>query len=141
MADENFTEAQWRQFDAIRKKLIFKLQQNGHGMLLGSDAPQLFNVPGFSIHHEMQGMLEAGLTPLEIIQSGTINPATYFNSSDTFGEIKEGMQADLILVDANPLEDLSALQKITGVMVKGRWLDSKTIADKLEEIAKHAEQE
>ncbi len=141
MADESFTEAQWRQFDAIRKKLIYKLQQNGHGMLLGSDAPQLFNVPGFSIHHEIQGMLNAGLTPLEIIRSGTINPATYFNSSDTFGEIKEGMQADLILVDANPLEDLSALQKITGVMVRGRWLDSKTIADTLAEIAEHAQQE
>jgi hypothetical protein len=141
MADESFNEAQWRQFDAIRKKLIYKLQHNGHGMLLGSDAPQLFNVPGFSIHHEIQGMLAAGLTPLEIIQSGTINPATYFNRSDTFGEIKEGMQADLILVDANPLEDLSALQKIAGVMVRGRWLDGKTIADKLAVIAEHAEQE
>jgi imidazolonepropionase-like amidohydrolase len=141
MADESFTEAQWQQFDAVRKKLIHKLQQNGHGMLLGSDAPQLFNVPGFSIHHEIQGMLNAGLTPLEIIQSGTINPAMYFNSSDTFGEIKEGMQADLILVDANPLEDLSALQKIDGVMVRGRWLDSKTIAGTLAEIAEHAQQE
>jgi imidazolonepropionase-like amidohydrolase len=141
MADESFTVAQWQQFDAIRKKLIHKLQQNGHGMLLGSDAPQLFNVPGFSIHHEIQGMLNAGLTPLEIIRSGTINPAAFFDRSDTFGEIKEGMQADLILVDVNPLEDLSALQKISGVMVRGRWLDSKTIADKLAEIAEHAQQE
>jgi imidazolonepropionase-like amidohydrolase len=141
MADESFTEDQWRQFDAIRKKLIYKLQQSGHGILLGSDAPQLFNVPGFSIHHEMQGMLGAGLTPLEIVQSGTINPAAFFDRADIFGEIKEGMQADLILLDANPLEDLSALQNIEGVMVGGRWLDRETIALTLEGIAEHAQQE
>lgn len=67
--ESGFNEEQWNKFTAIRRQLIFKLQENGHGMLLGSDAPQLFNVPGFSIHHEVDGMLEAGLTPLEILQS------------------------------------------------------------------------
>lgn len=133
-----FNEAQWQKFDSIRKQLILALNRDGHGMLLGSDAPQLFNVPGFSIHHEISGMVRAGMTPLEIIQSGTVNPATFFKMSDTFGEIKEGFDADLILIDANPLENLKALQQISGVMVRGHWLSKETIDGRLKEIAINA---
>lgn len=140
MQDERFTETQWQQFDHIRKQLIYKLQKNGHGILLGSDAPQLFNVPGFSIHHEMEGMLHAGLTPLEIIRSGTINPAKYFDELDEFGQITEGLSADLIMLESNPLENLSALQQIEGVMVKGQWLSKETIEEKLKQIAANAAQ-
>ncbi|QCX00414.1 amidohydrolase family protein [Aggregatimonas sangjinii] len=136
--DSGFNEAQWQQFDSIRKKLILTLSRDGHGMLLGSDAPQLFNVPGFSIHHEIDGMLEAGMTPLEIIRSGTMNPATFFGMSDTFGEIKEGLDADMILLEANPLENLTALQQISGVMVRGKWLPKNAIDQKLAEIAANA---
>lgn len=135
-----FNEEQWEQFTAIRRALIKKLQENGHGMLLGSDAPQLFNVPGFSIHHEIDGMQKAGMTPLEIIQSGTINPAIYFGMEGRFGEIKEGLDADLILVNANPLEDLDALQQISGVMRQGKWLSKQAIEEKFVEIAKNAAQ-
>jgi len=133
-----FDKTQWESFDAIRKQLIKKLSDNGHGMLLGSDAPQLFNVPGFSIHKEMQDMADAGMTNLEIIQSGTINPAIYFDMEDTFGEVKEGLHADLVLLEANPLEDLGALQKLAGVMLKGKWIPKDEIDSKLAEIAKNA---
>jgi len=133
-----FNEAQWRKFDSIRKQLILALNREGHGMLLGSDAPQLFNVPGFSIHHEISGMAGSGMTPLEIIQSGTINPATFFKMSGTFGEIKEGLDADMILIDANPLENLKALQQVSGVMVRGQWISKETIDQKLKEIAINA---
>lgn len=136
--DSGFNEAQWQRFDSIRKKIILALSRDGHGMLLGSDAPQLFNVPGFSIHHEIDGMLEAGMTPLEIIRSGTMNPATFFGMSDTFGEIKEGLDADMMLLEANPLEDLKALQQISGVMVRGKWLPKNAIDQKLAEIAANA---
>ena len=131
-----FSVTQWEKFNEIRRQLMYKLKKNGHGMLLGSDAPQLFNVPGFSIHHEIEGMKKAGLTPLEIIQSGTINPAIYFDEEDNFGEIKEGLSADLILLNANPLEDLKALKNISGVMVRGKWLTNEIIDSKLLEIAK-----
>lgn len=138
MENENFTTTQWQQFDAIRKQLIKKLQANGHGMLLGSDAPQLFNVPGFSIHHEISGMLGAGSTPLQIIQSGTINPALYFEMEDTFGEIKVGLDADMVLLNSNPLENVKALQEISGVMVQGTWLSRTAIDEKLAKIAQNA---
>lgn len=139
-ASSGFNEAQWQKFDSIRKQLILALNHKGHGMLLGSDSPQLFNVPGFSIHHEINGMLGAGMTPLEIIQSGTMNPATFFNMSGTFGEIKEGLDADMVLLEANPLENLKALQQISGVMVRGKWLSKAAINQKLEEIADNAAQ-
>ncbi|UWX53718.1 amidohydrolase family protein [Maribacter litopenaei] len=140
MEDDSFTEAQWQQFDAIRKKLIKKLQDNGQGILLGSDAPQLFNVPGFSIQHEMAGMLRAGMTPMEIIQSGTINPATFFNAENEYGQVKEGLSADLILLNDNPIKDLAALQENEGVIVRGQYLSKEMIQEKLNEIAEHAAQ-
>jgi hypothetical protein len=136
--DSNFSEEQWERFIAIRRQLIRALQDNGHGMLLGSDAPQVSNVPGFSIHHEIQGLLRAGLTPLEILQSGTINPARFFGMEDIFGEVKEGLQADLILLQANPMEDMGALKLVSGVLVNGKWLSRNAIDKKLAEIAKNA---
>jgi len=136
--ESGFDPGQWQKFDAIRKELIKKLSDNGHGMLLGSDAPQLFNVPGFSIHKEMQDMADAEMTNLEIIQSGTMNPATYFDSQDTFGEVKEGLDADLILIDADPLENLDALRQLSGVMIRGKWLPKSEIDKKLLQIAENA---
>tara|TARA_R110002049_G_scaffold329_17_gene1911 strand:+ start:5687 stop:7063 length:1377 start_codon:yes stop_codon:yes gene_type:complete len=139
--DTGFNEEQWIKFTAIRRELIYKLQHNGHGLLLGSDAPQLFNVPGFSIHHETEGMVMAGLTPLEILQSGTLNPALFFGKDDIFGAIKEGLDADLVLLNSNPLLDISALKDISGVMVRGKWLSKEFIDEKLKDIAKNAKEE
>ncbi len=134
----NFNTEQWEQFTAIRRALIRKLQKAGHGLLLGSDAPQLFNVPGFSIHHEMEAMIAAGLTPLEILRSGTKNPAMYFGMEESFGQIREGMVADMVLINNNPLNNISALKEISGVMVRGTWLSKEEIDKKLESIAKNA---
>ena len=134
----NFNEKQWQQFNVIRRQLIKRLQEKGHGILLGSDAPQLFNVPGFSIHHEISGMITAGLSPLEILQSGTINPALYAGQENVFGQVKEGFSADLVLLAANPLEDITALKQITGVLVRGHWLSKDTIDKKLVIIANNA---
>ncbi|SHG22626.1 amidohydrolase family protein [Flagellimonas flava] len=133
-----FDADQWNHFISIRKKLLKALQDDGHGILLGSDAPQVLNVPGFSIHHEIAAMERAGLTPLEIIQSGTLNPAKFFGMENIFGEIKEGLAADLIILDDNPLNKLSALQQITGVLVQGKWLSKEMIDQKLSTIAKNA---
>ncbi|MEO9482296.1 MAG: amidohydrolase family protein [Ekhidna sp.] len=125
-------------FTDLRYQLIKSLHENGHGLLLGSDAPQVFNVPGFSIHHELAGIIDAGLTPLEAIQTGTINPATFFGMEGQFGEVKTGASADLILLDNNPLEDIKNLRKPAGVMVRGRWLDREMIDAMLLDIAERA---
>jgi len=134
ISDPNYDSAKWERFNQIRFQLIKALHEDGQGLLLGSDAPQVFNVPGFSIHHELEGMIQAGLTPLEAIQTGTINPAEFFEG--TYGEIKTGLDADLILLENNPLEDITHLKNPLGVMARGQWMDRATINKKLKEIAK-----
>lgn len=130
----NYDSATWAKFNDIRLQLIRALHENGQGLLLGSDAPQVFNVPGFSIHHELKGMIQAGLTPLEAIQIGTLNPGRFFNAP--FGEVKKDMDADLILLENNPVENIENLKNPLGVMARGQWMDRETIDLKLKEIAK-----
>jgi hypothetical protein len=137
-AQSSFEPDNWEEFIEIRRKLIRSIQDNGHGLLLGSDAPQIFNVPGFSIHHEIEGMVRAGLSPLEILRSGTINVARYLDMEDRFGEIKVGLEADALLIRNNPLNDLGALKEIEGVLVRGRWIPKEEIDRRLKEIEDNA---
>jgi hypothetical protein len=119
----------------LRREIIKALHDAGAGLLLGSDAPQVFNVPGFSLHHELESIVAAGLTPYEALHTGTANPAIFFDAADEFGTIREGLAADLILASGNPLENVAALARPEGVMVRGRWLDRAEIDAGLEEIA------
>ena len=105
----------------LRQKLIVALHEAGAGLLLGSDSPQIFNVPGFALHHELEYLVDAGLTPFVALQSGTVNPARFFGS-EAFGRVVEGTDADLMLLDANPLADIGNVRRIHGVMLRGRWL-------------------
>jgi hypothetical protein len=120
---------------ALRRELVKALHDGGARLLLGSDAPQVFNVPGFSLHHELAAIVAAGLTPYEALRTGTANPAVFFDADDEFGTIREGLAADLMLVADNPLDDVAALARPEGVMVRGHWLDRTVLDDGLEEIA------
>ena len=131
-----FNAAQAKQYIDNRMQILKALHDAEVGILLGSDAPQQFNVPGFSIHREMARMADAGMTNLDILQSGTAHVGQYFKAQDTFGTITAGARADLILVEGNPLQDLAHAQKRAGVMVRGRWLPEKEIQARLAQIAK-----
>jgi imidazolonepropionase-like amidohydrolase len=120
---------------SVRHELIKALHDAGAGLLLGSDAPQIFNVPGFSLHRELDAIVAAGLTPYEALLTGTANSAVFFDAIDEFGTIREGLAADLMLVAANPLDDVDALVRPDGVMVRGRWLDRAALDAGLEQIA------
>ena len=135
MLGDGYDADQWAKFNEVRRKLIKALNDRGHGLLLGSDAPQVFNVPGFSIQHEMKSMKDAGLSSYDILKSGTINIAKFFGEEGQYGQITEGARADLILLDANPLDDIGNMSKIQGVMVRGRWLDRNFIDTELQKIA------
>ena len=104
---------------AIRRKLILALHQAGAGLLLGSDAPQVFNVPGYSAHQELGILVAAGLTPYEALQTGTTAVAQFLGSNT--GVVAVGKEADLILLDANPLIDIRNAHRIHGVMLRGQW--------------------
>ena len=124
-----------QKFLAYRQRLVRTLHEVGAGLLLGSDAPQILNVPGFSIHRELEMLVEAGLSPAEALTTGTVNPAVYFGMSDTFGRVAAGLDADLVLVEDNPLDHLDTLRRPLGVMLRGRWLPADELRSGLERIA------
>jgi imidazolonepropionase-like amidohydrolase len=132
---DNYTEEQWKKMIDLRQQLLRALHDKGVPILLGSDAPQVFNVPGFSLEHEMNSMKDAGLSNEVILMSGTANPARFFGMAGAFGTIQEGASADLLLLSGNPMEDLSQTWAQEGVMVRGRWLSRVDIDERLAEIA------
>jgi imidazolonepropionase-like amidohydrolase len=122
-------------FIQLRRKLILECQKNGVGLLLGSDAPQIFDVPGFSAHHELKYMVDAGLTPFQALQAGTTNVAKFLKQSNA-GTIKSGAIADLVLLDKNPLTDIQNTKSISGVVLNGRWLSKEWIDKTLKTLEK-----
>jgi imidazolonepropionase-like amidohydrolase len=144
---QNWTDrtAQWmttaapdetrRRFIEVRRSLIKALHDGGAGLLLGSDAPQIWNVPGFSIRAELEAMVAAGLTPYQTLVTGTRNVATFFDATEEQGTVTVGKRADLILVDGNPLQDVTHVGDPAGVMVNGKWLSRSEIRARLNGIA------
>jgi len=113
----------------IRRQIIVALHEAGAGLLLGSDAPQIFNVPGFSVHRELGFMVAAGLTPFEALSTGTTAPARFLGTNT--GTIENGKDADLVLLDANPLLDISNSRRVHGVMIRGVWHSSADLEQRL----------
>jgi hypothetical protein len=126
-------------FARVRGRILRALQMAGVGILLGTDSPQMFNVPGFSLRNEIRSMALAGLTPYEILVSGTRNVAEYVRDElrreGDFGTVEPANRADLVLLRGNPLEDLDHLWNQEGVMVRGRWLPRDEIDRRLAGIA------
>ncbi|NNF56806.1 MAG: amidohydrolase family protein [Rhodothermaceae bacterium] len=135
-ANPDFDLAAARRVIANRMRVLRALHEGGVTILMGTDAPQLFSVPGFSLHRELERMAEAGMSPYAILQSGTANVGAYFANEDTFGHVAEGHRADLLLVAANPLDDIAHLQQLSGVMVRGRWVPGEEIERRLDTIAR-----
>lgn len=134
IGDKEFSTEQWQDFIETRKAILKEMDSQGVTFLLGSDAPQVMNVPGFSIHHEMEAMSQAGISNQTILESGTINPSIFFNALGEYGVIEVGASADLILVNGNPIDNLKHAQNIHGVMVRGQWLSKDMIDKRLSEI-------
>lgn len=131
------------EFFALRKRILKELADAGVGILMGTDSPQLFNVPGFALHREIAVMAESGMTNHQILLSGTANVGRYVREHlglhHDFGIVAPGQRADLVLLGSNPLEDLDNLTDRVGVMVRGRWVPRAEIDSGLEALAaKHA---
>jgi imidazolonepropionase-like amidohydrolase len=128
-----FPTADRQKLLALRRRLIKALHDGGVPFALGSDAPQTWNVPGFSVHRELKAIVAAGLTPYQALRTGTANVATYFGTEAAAGAVAPGKRADLVLLDANPLQDIANSSRIAGVMINGRWLSKADIDKRLAE--------
>lgn len=131
LADPKFDRARARRIAENRLILLKALADGGARILFGTDAPQQFSVPGFSIHREFPLMLAAGMSRYDILRSATRTVGEHLAATDRFGVIAPGARADLVLVRANPLADLAHLREPAGVMVRGRWLAGDDIAQVL----------
>ena len=103
--------------------LVGRMHAAGVPIGAGTDTPIFLSIPGYSLHSELEMLVKSGLTPLEALESATLRPAEFFSIQDRAGSIDVGKQADLLLLDANPLDDISNTKRISAVVTKGNLLD------------------
>jgi imidazolonepropionase-like amidohydrolase len=108
-------------------EVVGDMNRAGVLLLAGTDTGNPFCFPGFSLHDELALLVKAGLTPTESLRAATLNPAKFFGLDQTLGTIEQGKLADLVLLEANPLEDIRNTQKIDAVIRNGRFYDRKAL--------------
>lgn len=131
ISQPGFNQETNERFLTERRKLLKALHDAGVDIAMGSDAVQTFSMPGFSIHNEMAAMVRSGLTPYQVYVTGSRNVARFFKREADAGTIGVGKVADLVLVEADPLADVSNFARQTGTMVRGRWYPRSELLAKI----------
>ncbi|HSE97846.1 MAG TPA: amidohydrolase family protein [Blastocatellia bacterium] len=111
--------------------IVGAMQRAGVEIMAGTDSAAIYVFPGFSLHDELTLLVRAGLTPMQALQAATRNPARYLGLLDSLGTIEKGKLADLVLLDANPLEDIGNTRKIAAVIAGGRLIDKQQLNEML----------
>jgi imidazolonepropionase-like amidohydrolase len=115
--------------------IVKRLNQAGVPFLAGTDCPAGVDVlPGFSLHLELQRFIAAGFTPLEALQTATLRPAQFLDKLNDYGKVEMGKVADLVLLDANPLDDIRNTQKIAAVVAAGRYFSRASLDRTLSDV-------
>jgi imidazolonepropionase-like amidohydrolase len=120
--------------DDVRMRIVKALHDVGARLLLGTDFPPAFTVPGYSLHEELSNFVAAGLTPYEALRAGTSGAAEFLGKSGEFGVIAAGARADVVLLEANPLADVRNAAKRVGVMVRGEWYTEGELRERLDKL-------
>lgn len=120
----------------FQKKLdiIGSMKAAGVGLLAGTDALAPYCFPGFGLHEELVLLVRAGLSPMEALRTATYNPAKFFGTLDSMGTIEQGKVADLVLLEANPLQDISNTRKIAAVVTGGRIYEKESLQDMFAQV-------
>ena len=129
------TEKRRKKYVRLRNKIVKAINDAGGKIMAGSDAPEWFLLYGYTLHRELKSLTEAGLSNYAALEAATRNPAEFFGTLDKTGTIQKGKVADLVLLDSNPLVNISNTRKIAGVMVKGNWILRDEIEQMLNQIA------
>ncbi len=119
----------------LREKLIKAIFDAGGKLMAGSDTPEFLWLYGFGIHHELKALKDSGIPNYAVLFAGTRNAHEFFGTLDKVGTVQKGKRADLILLNANPLDDISATKNRSGVMLKGKWYTQTELDRWLDDIA------
>lgn len=120
---------------AIRDKMIRAIHDAGGKIMAGSDTPEFLWLYGFAMHHELKALSETGIGNYAALAAGTRNAHEFFGTIEKVGTVEKGKRADLLLLNANPLENISATKDRSGVMLKGKWYKQSELNKWLDEIA------
>jgi amidohydrolase family protein len=118
----------------MRSQIVKEMHDGGVNILAGTDCGAPWSVPGFSLHEELQALVDAGLSNIEALRTATLNPAKFLGMETRFGSIEKGKIADLVLLDANPLENIGNTKKIYAVIVNGKLLQRNDLDSLLNEV-------
>ena len=133
----NEAESQLRErLFAKSSALVGEMQQSGVRILAGTDSPAPYVTPGFALHEELELLVAAGLTPMQALQAATRNPAEFLGLGEKSGTIAAGKYADLVLLDANPLDDIRNTTEINAVVARGKFLNRADLDRLLSEEVK-----
>jgi len=127
-----------RQMFAMDEHVVGAMFKAGVPLMAGTDAMNPFCFPGFSLHDELAMMVESGLTPLAALQAATINPAKFMDKTADFGTIEAGKIADLVLLSADPVEDIHNTAHIQAVWLRGKYFDQAALGGMLEKVKERA---
>jgi imidazolonepropionase-like amidohydrolase len=122
----------------LSQQIVGQMNKAGVPIMAGTDFLNPFTFPGFSLHDELGLLNEAGLTPAEALRAATLNPAIFMNATDSLGTVEKGKRADLVLLDANPLDDIHNTQKINAVVLNGKLYDRAALDALMAEEQKKA---
>jgi imidazolonepropionase-like amidohydrolase len=122
-----------KKYVRLRKKMAYELWKAGVPLMAGSDSPEFFLVQGFSLHDELEMFVQSGLTNFAALQTATVNTAKYLRVDKRKGTIEIGKEADLLLLDKNPLEDIHNTRSIGGVFKGKNWYDRQAVHQMLED--------
>jgi hypothetical protein len=128
-----------QKYFASNLQVVGEMHRAGVPFLAGTDAaPGVYIMPGFSLHDELANFVEAGFTPRESLETATSEPARFLGKDKDYGSVQAGKVADLVLLSANPLDDIHNTRKITAVIANGRVFDRAALDRMLREVATYA---
>jgi imidazolonepropionase-like amidohydrolase len=130
-----------KKHSARELELANAMRRAGVQFMAGSNGPDPYVFPGFSLHTELEWLVRSGFSPTQALQAATLNPALFLAELDKFGVVETGHAADLVLLEANPLEDIRNTRKIAAVIMGGKYYSRQELDRMLAQIAEMTKNE